>query len=1047
MKLSSWLTGLTARRRTVRSWSVGELLEQRVQMDATLPELVGEAGQGFAGDEEAFDDELPGDEEASTDQIFYTLGGVGPASAITQFGSREELGEYLLERALQRYDGIFGQPAWWYSGPVYFRGGIFSAMSDAPSFVDDFSETNTQVDGVDEADVIENDGKHLYLLNGGQLVILKAHPAGEMQELSRVAFDGYPIAEYLDGDRLTVISQEYDYGGDFFGGFRGASLRIAAPASSTTVISIFDVTNPSRPSLEKQVRLDGNYVDSRAFNGQVHVITSNDFALPAPRTDGTTTIDVPVYYFGPPVILDENAFSGDSSTIEPIEDQPSLAPDEQYLEKSERIEVPVYETREAYIARVRAHLDALIDEVLPRYEVATAHGLAAVGFISELSAISRVNDADSDSLLSVITVDTRDPQPGLFSSSSVITDWTNGIFANQEHLYVFSPTYGEAGARTRVLEFAWANGEREIQLIGSGVVDGSLLNQYSADEYDGRLRIATTTWEYDSETGQTTQANNLVILENIDGELVQVGAVEGFAPGEQIYSVRFDGDRAFVVTFRQMDPLFVFDLSDPSDPAILGELEVPGFSSYLQLIGKDHLLAIGRDTESQSTKVALYDIRNPASPIEIDSDSLPTWTWSQAEWDAQAVGWFAVHNTLAIPTSGWDEDGYHNALSVFRVDVTLSGEAAIEQIGSVEDDGYINRSAFIGQVLYTISSDSVIASSINNPGEIINRVDFQSKPYIATLGINPVHVEFDDGAADWEYIDPPESLEEAEGLLALAAVNVLDGTVRVSLLDADGTVTATLRNNTLTLKAHGHRTLSIPLGDSPALLIEGTSGADRLNLSLNWSSESVLETITVNAGAGNDRVQLLAMDRRLTSIITIQGEAGNDRINVSSGVRLGVNINGGDGSDSLTGGSGDDTIDGGADDDSLSGGRGNDWLLGGDGDDYLLGRDGHDTLGGGSGADRIFGGIGNDAIGGGDGDDSLFGEGGHDTLLGGKGNDQLFGGSGNDIALGEEGDDWVHGGGGSRDILSGGAGNNSVSGRLGEVQPLFVFDADWLDRI
>jgi uncharacterized secreted protein with C-terminal beta-propeller domain len=1019
---------------------VGEVLEQRFCRDATLPELIDETGEGF--EVETF-----GDEETSPDVIFYTLGGVGPVSPITPFGSRAELGEYLLERALERYDGLFGQAAWWYSGPVYFRGGVFSAMSNAPAFVDDFSETNTQVSGVDEADVIENDGKHLYLLNGNQLVILQAYPAGEMRELSRVAFEGYPIAEYLDGDRLTVISQEYDYSGEFFGGFLGTSVRFAPPASTTTVVSIFDVSNPSRPSLEKQVRLAGNYVDSRAFNGQVHVITSHDFTLPAPQTDGTTTIDVPIYYFGPPVLFHDAAFSGDSLTIEPTDEEPQVEPGDEYTEKTERIEVPVYESREAYIARVRANLDALIEQALPHYEVVTAQGLAAVGLISEVSAINRVNDADSDSLLSVLTIDTRDPQPGLFSSSSVVADWTNGIFANREHLYVFSPTYSEDGPQTRILEFAWANGEREIQLIGSGVVDGYLHNQYSADEYNGRLRIATTTWVYDSETGESTQANNLVILENIDGELIEVGAVEGFAPGEQIYSVRFDGDRAFVVTFRQIDPLFVFDLSDPVNPVIRGELQVPGFSSYLQLIGENHLLAIGRDTETQSTKVALYDISNPAAPIEVDSDSLPTWTWSQAEWDAQAVGWFAVHNTLAIPTSGWDQDGYHSALSVFRIDVTQSGEAAIEQIGSLEDDGYINRSAFIGRVLYTISSNSVIASDIDSPEDIIHRVDFQLDPDLATLKIQPVYVESDDGAADWEYLNLPESLDEAEGLLALAAVNVLDGTIRVSLLAADSTVTAILRNHSLTLKARGHQTLNIPLGDSRALLIEGTSGADRLNLYLYSSPGSALETMTVNAGAGNDRVQLLSVDRKLTSVINIHGEAGDDRVNVAAGVQLGVLLSGGDGSDSLTGGNGDDTIDGGAGDDSLSGGRGNDWLLGGDGDDVLFGRAGHDTLSGGTGADRIHGGLGNDAIAGGHDDDTLYGEGGNDTLLGGAGNDKLYGGSGNDLALGEEGDDLVHGGPGSRDTLSGGAGDNTVLGSLSEVQPFFVFDADWLDLI
>ncbi len=1054
MKFSFWLTGMSSRRQVQRPVRTAEVFEPRALMDGTMPGLFIEATETGSSEE------LPGeivttmeDGDFNPEIMYFSLGGSASASPISQFGSREELGEHLLERALARYDGLFGQPAWWYRGPIYFRGGAFASEVSAPAFLD-HSETNVQVNGIDEGDVIENDGRNLYVLNNDQLVILQAFPAGEMRELSRIQFDGYAIAEYLDGNRLTVISQEYDYGGggiygDFFG---GAALRFAGPSSVTTVVSVFDVSNRSKPSLEKQIKLDGTYVDSRAFNGQVHVITSNDLALPAPQTDGTTTIEQPIYFYGPPVAIDD-VVSGDSLAIQATDDAAIINPTDSFELKTQQIEVPVYESRDAYIARVRANLDSLIDQALPHYEGITADGLAATGVISEITAISRVDGSDSDSLLSVVTVDTRSPQAGLVSSSSVITDWTNGIYANGEHLYVFSPTYSDGGTQTRILEFAWANGEREIQLIGSGTVEGSLHNQFSVDEHDGRLRVATTISHYDSETSVFSQTNNLAILENIDGVLTEVGAVNDFATGEQIYSVRFDGDRAFVVTFRQVDPLFVFDLSDPTTPVIRGELQVPGYSSYLQVIDENHLLAVGRDTETQSTKVSLYDISDPANPIEVDSDVLPKWTWSLAEWDAKAIGWFASHNTLAIPTSGWDIDesgnygGYHNELVVFHIDVTASGEAAIEQTGSVEDDGYINRSAFIDDVLYTISSNSVIASLIDNPEEILNQVDFEFNPYLATLKIEPVFIDSDDGASDWEYIDPPESLDEAEGMLALAAVNVLDGTVRVSLLDAANTVNGLLQNNTLTLKARGHRTETVSLETTSSLLIEGTADADRLNLTFGRSRHSVLDAITINAGDGNDRVQVLSVDRSFTSFFTINGEAGNDRVNVADTVRVGIQINGGDGNDSLAGGAGNDMLDGGADNDSLNGGRGNDLMLGRDGADLLFGRDGQDTLSGGDGNDSIFGGNGNDAIAGGADDDKLYGERGNDTLLGGNGNDTLSGGQGDDIALGEDGDDSVDGGQGSRDTLSGGSGRNTVLGRRREIHATFTFNADWLDLI
>lgn len=1044
MKRIGWLLPClrsfqTSKRRGVRTpLPKSESLEIRSLMSATNASLMAEE----PADEVVEEPADPNLADVGPDVIFYTLSGGATPSAVSNFTSREELGEYLLERALARYDGLFGQPQWWYHGPVYYRGGEFLAQAASLDTVD-HSETNTQVDGVDEGDIIENDGQHLFVLNGNDLLIMQAFPAGEMQELSRIRFEGYAIAEYLDGDRLTVVSQEYHYDGGFGGGIFFDAIRFA-PSSATTVVSTFDVSDPSNPTLEKQTTLDGHYVDSRAFNGQVHVITSNDLALPAPQTDGTTTIDVPFYYYGSPIFVEDAVVSGDSLRIMASEDTPVIEPSLEIPElTTHQIEVPVYESREAYIARVRENLDSLVDNVLPRYESLSADGLAATGAISEVSAITRVNDAGSDSLLSVVSIDTRGSQPGLVSSSSVLADWTNGIYANQEHLYVFSSVYDSGTTQTRILEFAWANGEREIELLATGVVEGTLLNQFSADEHDGRLRIATTTSSFDSETG-FSQANNLTILENIDGVLAPVGSVDGFAEGEQIYSVRFDGDRAFVVTFRQVDPLFVFDLSDPTAPVIRGELEVPGFSSYLQVIDENHLLAVGRSTSDFATKVALYDISNPDAPIEVDEDILPSWTWSLAEWDAQAVGWFASHETLAIPASGYDwETGFHNELFVFHIDVTQTGESAIELNGTVADDGDIVRSAYIDDVLYTISNNSVIATEIGNPDEILGQFDFEYEPDIAVLEIEPVFTEVDDGASDWEYLDLPESLGDAENMLTLAAVNIVTGQVRVSLLEEGGTIAMAVRGEELRISKPGHGHQIVPLEETASLRIDGTSANDRINLDFSRATSPDLAEVVFNGLAGADRVTLSAVHRDFGGSLTIDGSDGNDTIAVATQVRHGVQLLGGDGNDILQGGAGNDTVDGGAGKDDLRGGAGDDLLRGGDGNDRLSGDTGDDTLGGGEGNDYLTGGNGNDAMSGGEGNDSLYGGNGNDTQLGGAGNDQLRGDSGKDIALGGDGDDNVDGGATSGDTVSGGTGQNLVRGLRSEINEAFTFSADW----
>ncbi len=854
----------------------------------------------------------------------------------------------------------------------------------------------------------------------------------------------------------------------------------------------------------------------------MHVITSQDVSLPGPITDGTTTIQQPIYYYDYPYLVDisielpdiELAVM-DAETVEPevldaevldirIASNSEFAafrPIDDYEIQYQDIEVPVYESRESYIERMRADLDEFIDAALPHYLSQTAEGFAAEGLISEITAITKVDGSIYESLVSIVSIDTRDLQPGLVSSSSVFTDYTQGIYANAEHLYLFSPTYTDGSQQTNVLEFNWANGEREIELIGTGTIPGSLLNQFSADEFEGRLRVATTSSDYID--GVFTRTNQVCIYENIDGQLVPVGSTESFAENERIYSARFDGDRVFVVTFRQTDPLFVIDLSDPTAPTIEGELHVPGYSSYLHVIDRDHLLAVGRDTETFATKVSLYDISDPQNPTEIDNDVLPRWTWSQAEWDHHAVGYFAEHSTLAIPTSGYDFDSQtnRNQLLNFRIDVTQTGEDAITLRGSIDDDNTVSRGLYIDNVLYAVGFDSVIAAEIGNPKNILGRLDINSTAETLDFDDEPIFTESDDGAVDWEYLNLAESRADNELLAALGAINNLTGQVRVNLLDSAGSTEVTLADGQVTVVSEGLETQVIAIGEGTSLVVNGTDRRDVIDVDFSEPGEVALTSILVLGNEGNDVISVNGLDSDLAAITTFSGDAGNDRLTVGSTVTTGVRLSGGDGRDSLTGGvgrdwlhggaghdllnggrgsdqlfgaagrdtlnggtgndllsgggandtlnggSGHDSLDGGAGNDLLRGGVGNDALRGGDGNDVLKGEDGNDILSGGAGNDRLMGGLGNDGLQGGIGDDYLAGEDGTDTLLGGDGNDLLRGGRGLDIVLGEAGDDDVNGEFGVGDTVSGGEGNDIVRGRSSEIDETFSITPLWLDRV
>lgn len=649
------------------------------------------------------------------DQFVYTLDGRHRATVdvivgsdalqelVSSFKSREELGEFLIARAIEKYSRYFHQPSVGDDGGGIdgqdIDGLLISVVNRAATYDANFtvsslshSETNTQIAGVDEGDIVENDGRFLYVLTRGELQIVRAWPATSLDEVARVRIDGSPIAEYLDGNLLTVISR-----------------------SDQTIVSVFDITDRSSPTLAKQLRLDGDYFESRVINGQLHLLVSNELRLPMPLV-----IEMP---------------------------EPEMLPILATRPASRSASRPRYETREEFESRLRSNFDAIINEAFPHFSVRTAKGLDAAGLISDISGVSRPNTERQSRMLSAATFDLHDPQPGLVTSQTVFADSSDKIFASHENLYVFkSESSAEDGQRTRILQFAWNQPGEGMRLVGVGEVPGAIISQFSADEYEGRLRIATTHHSY--RNGQLLSENNLYVLENDDGLLTMVGAVQGLADGESIRSVRFFGSRAFVVTFRDIDPLFDIDLSDSTQPIVRGQLRVAGYSSYLQVIDQNHVLAVGKnsiDGINGPVQVSLFDVTNPNKPLLIDNDTLPRFSTSLAELDHHAFGWFASHSTLAIPTHSArprrvdrDGDGFRESIDyqnldelfVFKVDVSQKqrSEQGILLSGKVEANSEILRSAYIGNVLYTITDDSLIASKMSAPGEILDTLQFGGSP-------------------------------------------------------------------------------------------------------------------------------------------------------------------------------------------------------------------------------------------------------------------------------------------------------------------------------
>jgi uncharacterized secreted protein with C-terminal beta-propeller domain len=236
----------------------------------------------------------------------------------------------------------------------------------------------------------------------------------------------------------------------------------------------------------------------------------------------------------------------------------------------------VYETREQFLQRVEGKV---LELGLPDFTSMGPDGeVVQEGILGEASDYYRPLSSEDTNLVSVITFDMGADTPGFVATTNVPSTYAAEVYASTESLYVTNPNWGwgeDARESTSILKFDLDANDGDVGLVAAGSVPGRLLNSFSMDEYEGYLRVATT-----EGFGENSQ-NKVVVLQQNGNELKTVGQTEVLAPGEQIYSVRFMGDRAYVVTFLRVDPLFVLEFPDPTTPVVSGELKITGFSFQL----------------------------------------------------------------------------------------------------------------------------------------------------------------------------------------------------------------------------------------------------------------------------------------------------------------------------------------------------------------------------------------------------------------------------------------------------------------------------------
>jgi hypothetical protein len=663
------------------------------------------------------------------------LSGAAAGSGLEKFESREAIRDFVLDQLHTRWAEVFGTHGQYidhgcdiglpWNGPAagivsQVRTAIDSALSASRWFcprptldIDalqtdalataadglrstvDHSGTNNQIEGVEEADLVQTDGRFLYLLSGRELVIVDTAASGELNVASRTRLDGAPIVQFLHGDRLTVVSRTAEDPGLVYPAWV-SNVMIAAdwfpsPRSRLTV-SVFDISDRSHPEPIHETILDGDLVQARAVGDQDYIAVRNAIAWTGWYDDWLT----------PQVTRteSESTVHGHSVTV---------------VDYS-------YETWDAYRDRLLAGPD-LVDYVLPGvYHAAASPDSEPVriGLLSDLDDIVRPNVSDPANLVTVIQLDVGAAEPRLVDTETVFTSYGNHVFATAEHLYITSYSYETGtGTGTDIAQLSLL--ADSVEITATGHVAGIVLNQFSMDEFSGHFRIATTTsgWRGD----RWIQSNALFVLDTAGPTLDVVGQLTDLAHGETLMSARFLGDRAYVVTFLQVDPLFVIDLSDPTAPTVAGELKIPGFSQYLHPIGNDQLIGIGREARDGrwwwgGLQVSVFDV-SEATP-EVLSQLLVTSAgdWSgvvdgTGQFDHHAVSYFPESRILSLPVrqgpnwwSWFDSDDAPTrfqpyALKVLRIDA----DGTLHLLGEIAHEHPVVRSLRIEDRLYSISRE------------------------------------------------------------------------------------------------------------------------------------------------------------------------------------------------------------------------------------------------------------------------------------------------------------------------------------------------------
>ena len=658
------------------------------------------------------------------------IGALAQNSGLTEielrtFSSHEELKQFLVEKARFSSYESFGSTSFESRAiqeTSVAQAPVPAAGSAGQTAGVDYSKTNIQVEGVDEADIVKSDGRYIYVVSGQDIHIVEAYPTDQAKVISKISLDGQAQEIFVNDDRLIVFGNIFSYDRTFPTPIEGsekvvASLPPPRYRSPRAFVQIYDITDREEPAVASEIEIVGSYFDSRMIGDWIYVIVNTPIGdpeepeLPVVDIDGsvTTVKAEEIGYFD---ILDQSYRFTTILAVNVEDDETErktvLMGQTQTLYVSEENIYSVYPRRLDTLDVIGDIVEALLPELPPR----------VAGEIRQLQSIS-------------------DKQERLDRIGEILNDYFSTLSFEEserirERLEARMTDIMRKMEQTIVHKIAIDEGK--IEYSGGGWVPGTVLNQFSMDEFEGNLRIATTN-QFGSEA-----ENNVYVL---DEELDIIGRLEGLAPGERIFSARFLGEKAYLVTFRQVDPLFVIDLSNPKSPSVLGKLKIPGFSDYLHPYDANHIIGVGREIDEKTgwdlgVKLGLFDVSDPSNPIEVAKFVVGEGSDSEALRDHKAFLFSREKNLLVIPIEMWrfvvepfpvvgdlvgdllPPPAPFNGAYVFD----LSADDGFELRGKIahESEDYylspVRRSLYIEDVLYTISETTIKMNGLEDLDEI-----------------------------------------------------------------------------------------------------------------------------------------------------------------------------------------------------------------------------------------------------------------------------------------------------------------------------------------